>query len=939
MHLRQQIKSVYFFLIVWLFLPLLAYTQQNINDIKVTVTFDATPTTFTVTKAPLKYNKQFAFSFQVDDGVVDLYDKVLPIFNNLFYTDGCGNDIPFTASSSLYIFQTPGENGPDMHDPLDPSFDNSYLTWDFIKQLYNLNYGIYNHGVNGNPSIINNWMNYSIKRNRSFVRRKMFSTASGADVSKVFVCPNQIYEWTQPAFDNNYDLVLNNRDGGPIGLSGGDVNNGAFSWTNHQFVKRSEAHRDKNVLDYISALYNQSIDGANYWGSLFTHGVPDVDNGDDYPKNIFDSDFASIASFYGKGGMDNILVASAEEIYDYLNVRDAVTVEENLNGNTLELTFSGSVPDDLRFYAMSLILEGDAGISNISVTGANNFSVNESSGIINFSWDDRNIEDPVVLAQNFTTIAESSEDKWDAWVAMDYVYTLPLDETKIELATRLCNIPGVTYEEGFCDMTIDTIVKISGDTIICMGESTILTATSGMDYYEWSTGQSTPTIEVSPTETTQYWVKGTLKNNQTQDYTTVVVNPVPNIISHSLANINHIPGTKDTLWVSTQDEALTYLWDNGSTDSTLIVDPPFSADYYVDVFNTYECSTRQEFSVKVNNTFDFSFDSVCFGGITHLENISSYPDSVIRVLWDLNSDGVFDDAEGDIVEYEFLEAGNHLVGMKSVLYPTGIELTFHVVSVGDNPMPDFEVSNVCIPSSTNFNDISTVIVGELVDWSWDFGDGGTDVNGYVSHTYSVPDQYNVKLVVSSNIGCKDSITKQIDIGESTDFVMIDVEGNTLFPNDTSWITKGDSLYVTIENATLYDSIIWNNEIRNAVYYVINEGAFSVDVYSGPCVLSRERILAFSGGGGGEPTTNEVMSLFTPNGDGYNDNWVVNDPNITAPFKVSVYNRYGNLVYESPDYQNDWQGTYNNTSLPQATYYYIIEDALGVIFKGPVTILR
>lgn len=939
MHLRQQIKSVYFFLIVWLFLPLLAYTQQNINDIKVTVTFDSPPTTHTVAKAPLKYNKTFAFSFQVDDGVVDLYDKVYPTFSTLFYTDGCGNDIPFTASSSLYVFQTPGENGPDMHDPLDPSFDNSYLTWDFISQLYNLNYGIFNHGVNGDPSITNKWMNYSIKRNRSFVRRKMFSITAGANVSKVFVCPNQIYEWTQPAFDNDFDLVLNNRDGGPIGFTGGDVNDGAFSWKDQQFFKRSEAYRDKPVLDYISTLYNQSVDGANYWGSLFTHGVPDVDNGDDYPKSIFDSDFASIASFYGKGGLDNILIASAEEIYDYLNVRDAITLEESLSDNALEITFSGSLPSDLRFYAMSLLIDSDVTINSISVSGVDNFSKNESTGLVNFSWNDRVIEDAVILADDYTTIAETSMDKYDAWVAMDYIYTLPLDETKVALATRLCNIPGVIYEDGFCDMTVDTIVKISGDTIICLGESTILTATSGMDYYEWSTGQSNPTIEVSPTETTEYWVKGTLNNNQTQDYTTVVVNPVPNIVSHSLANIIHIPGTNDTLWVSTQDESLTYLWDDGSTDSTLIVDPPFSADYYVDVINTNDCSTRQEFSVKVNNTFDFTFDSVCFGGITHLENISSFPDSVIRVQWDLNSDGVFDDAEGDVVDYEFMDVGNHLVGMKSVLYPAGIDLTFHVVAVGDKPIPDFDVNGVCIPSTTNFSDNSTIVVGELTNWYWEFGDGGTDVSGFVSHKYSNPDQYDVKLVVSSNIGCKDSITKQIDIGESAEFVIIDADGNTLFANDTSWITKGDSLYVTIENATSYDSIIWDNEVRNAVYYVTNEGTFSVDVYSGPCALSRERILAFSGGGGGGSTTNEVMSLFTPNGDGFNDNWVVNDPNITAPFKVSIYNRYSNLVYESSDYQNDWQGTYNNTSLPQATYYYIIEDALGVIFKGPVTILR
>lgn len=935
MHLRQQIKSVYFFLIFWLFLPLLAYTQQNINDIKVTVTFDSPPSTYTITKAPLKYDKTFALSLQVDDGLEVLKSVVFPSFETKYYSDGCGNIIPFTASSSLFCYQSSKENGPDLHDPTIIPFNESYLIWDDIKILYNNNYGIANHGVNSNDNTDPNFMNYSINRNRSFVRRKMFDVVKNEQVSNVFVCPSNIALWTQPAYTNGYNLVLNTNSGGPFGEHGGDVSNAIFNWSENQFIKRRQAGiEEPDIMSFTNQLLQNSVDGSNYWGSIFTHGF-DVDG---YPASTFNSDFEYIASNYGKDGQDNILVASDEEIYDYLHIRDAIQLDTSLIDNTLEITFSGNLPSNLRYYAISLVILANTNIASVDVSGVNDFSYN-TSGLINFSWDGQVVPDPETLAENYVADALISGGERDAWIAMDYVYTLtPGSAKRIQLTEQLCNLD-VVYEEGFCDIIPPDSIRITGDTIICLGESTILYATPGFDLYEWSTFEPGAEITVSPITTTQYSVRGLLNGVDYFDTVTVIVNSVPNIISHSESTISHIPGINDTLWVSTQDESLTYLWDDGSTDSTLIVDPPFSADYYVDVINTNDCSTRQEFSVKVNNTFDFTFDSVCFGGITHLENISSFPDSVIRVQWDLNSDGVFDDAEGDVVDYEFMDVGNHLVGMKSVLYPAGIDLTFHVVAVGDKPIPDFDVNGVCIPSTTNFSDNSTIVVGELTNWYWEFGDGGTDVSGFVSHKYSNPDQYNVKLVVSSNIGCKDSITKQIDIGESAEFVIIDADGNTLFANDTSWITKGDSLYVTIENATSYDSIIWDNEVRNAVYYVTNEGTFSVDVYSGPCALSRERILAFSGGGGGGSTTNEVMSLFTPNGDGFNDNWVVNDPNITAPFKVSIYNRYSNLVYESSDYQNDWQGTYNNTSLPQATYYYIIEDALGVIFKGPVTILR
>lgn len=911
--------------------------QQNIDNISIRVTFDSPPTSVTVIKAPLKYNKTFAFSFQIDDGTMDLFSKVFPTFNNLKYTDGCGNDRVFTASSSLFCFFQPNENGPDMHDPLDPSYSDNYLTWEFIEDLYNINYGIYNHGINDNDGTNTSFMDYSIKRNRSYVRRKMYAVTNGGIISNVFATPSQIFEWTQPAFDNGYRLALNKENNGPVGDNGGDVNSSSVNWTNSQYIKRQQAHTVEPVLDYVSALYSQSVDGANYWGSLFTHNI----NSSQYPQAVFDSDFANIANFYGKDGLDNILLATDEEIYDYLNIRDAVILNQNLNGNVLTITFSGSVPTNLRHYAMSLVVDtAGVKITSITVDGSMGFSRNINTGLINFKWDDQIVPDPEFLAESFTAVAETSGEQRDAWIAMDYVYTIPLGEKKVELVNRLCGLDGLEFDEGFCDITIDTIVQIFGDTIYCIGDTVRLTATAGMDFYEWSDGQSTQTLTViGQTETKEYWVKGTLNNNTTQDQVTVVINHIPNIVSHSQTNITHIPGTNDTLWVSTEDETLTYLWNTGGVDSNLVVNPEFTTSYYVDVSNESACITRQNFEVIVEETFQFIFDSVCFGGTTQLLNTSSYPDSIVSVLWDLDSDGVFDDAVGDEVEYQFTEYGNHLVGMRSVLFGGGIEVVFNVVPVGDFPIVNFLHDNSCLPGATTFDDFSTIIVGENKSWNWDFGDGGTDVGSFVSHTYSNSRTYDVKLVVTSSIGCKDSIIKQVSIGESPEFDIINANGDILNEWDTTVVNKNDSLYVTIENASLYDSIIWDNSVRDTEYYVTEEGRFSVEVFDKTCSNTKLGNMSFDDGGGGDPTTNEIMSLFTPNGDGYNDVWAVNDPNLISPFSVSVYNRYGNLVYSSDNYNNDWLGDYNDTDLPQATYYYIIEDADGQIFKGPITILR
>ncbi len=56
--------------------------------------------------------------------------------------------------------------------------------------------------------------------------------------------------------------------------------------------------------------------------------------------------------------------------------------------------------------------------------------------------------------------------------------------------------------------------------------------------------------------------------------------------------------------------------------------------------------------------------------------------------------------------------------------------------------------------------------------------------------------------------------------------------------------------------------------------------------------------------------------------------------------IEVCNRNGNLVFSAVNYQNDWDGKYNDKDLPAATYYYIIELGDGSdVFKGGVAIVR
>jgi gliding motility-associated-like protein len=82
--------------------------------------------------------------------------------------------------------------------------------------------------------------------------------------------------------------------------------------------------------------------------------------------------------------------------------------------------------------------------------------------------------------------------------------------------------------------------------------------------------------------------------------------------------------------------------------------------------------------------------------------------------------------------------------------------------------------------------------------------------------------------------------------------------------------------------------------------------------------------------------------FTPNGDGVNDVWQID--NIT-PFEnceVEVYNRWGQLLFRSVGYNTPWDGRYDGQELPVGTYYYVIDlnDPLfPEPYTGPITIMR
>jgi gliding motility-associated-like protein len=82
----------------------------------------------------------------------------------------------------------------------------------------------------------------------------------------------------------------------------------------------------------------------------------------------------------------------------------------------------------------------------------------------------------------------------------------------------------------------------------------------------------------------------------------------------------------------------------------------------------------------------------------------------------------------------------------------------------------------------------------------------------------------------------------------------------------------------------------------------------------------------------------AVNTITPNGDGFNDYWVVDNVEIYHGFELHIFNARGNIVFESTDYQNDWDGTYRGAPLPGGVYYFIFQSQEKQ-YKGTITLIK
>ncbi|MFN8318494.1 MAG: PKD-like domain-containing protein [Saprospiraceae bacterium] len=231
-------------------------------------------------------------------------------------------------------------------------------------------------------------------------------------------------------------------------------------------------------------------------------------------------------------------------------------------------TFAGSEPLDLA--ACATVANGQQGIFNLSN------SVPTTTGSITYHVSASDANAGIGAIPNPTTYTGNNGQ--EIWV-------------------RLTGVNGC-YAVQSIILTVNPlpVASISGDLVLCAGESTTLTA-SGGGTYSWSNMAITQAITVSPAANTTYTVVVTDGNGCTDsESVTVIVNPLPvAVITPSSATICN--GASATL---TATGGSSYAWSNMAVTPSITVSPASTTSYTVTVTDANGCTDSESATINVN---------------------------------------------------------------------------------------------------------------------------------------------------------------------------------------------------------------------------------------------------------------------------------------------------------------------------------------------------
>jgi len=269
----------------------------------------------------------------------------------------------------------------------------------------------------------------------------------------------------------------------------------------------------------------------------------------------------------------------------------------------------------------------------------------------------------------------------------------------------------------------------------------------------------------------------------------------------------------------------------------------------------------------------------------------------------------------------------------------------------DPPLPiaSFEGEGTgCLPLVVEFTNTSTY----GVEFLWDFGDGTNSNNEHPTHVYGEPGTYNVSLTVTGPGGEQD-----VEIKPS--LITVHPRAEAFFTVNPPVITVPDQAFFLnlSENS---DSYFWdfgdgNTSTEFSPYnFYETTGWHAVTLIADTEFGCRDTFVVDQAVRGDVETRIVFPNAFTPNNTGPNGGyWTVDDlfnNDIFFPqykgvedFQMQIFNKWGELLFESKDVKQGWDGYYRGVMCQQDVYVWRVKatfaDGGEIVDSGDVTLLR
>jgi gliding motility-associated-like protein len=498
-------------------------------------------------------------------------------------------------------------------------------------------------------------------------------------------------------------------------------------------------------------------------------------------------------------------------------------------------------------------------------------------------------------------------------------------------------------------------------------EYQFLNSSLGASSFNWSFGNgnsaniAAPTsfFNTSPNAPITYQVKLIgITNNGCRDSIEKPVLARPLVKANFSSNINSSCENLDVDFTNLSVNANSYFWffGDGSGSSTISPTKRYNRTGLYDVtliaFDAFGCSdtiTRSNFvevfEVPVANFLFTPPTTRIPNAQVQFSDLSFISDnSPLTHQWFFGENAATSTLQNP--NYTYTDSGNFVVTMIVTSNRGCTDTISKPLRVNwHKPIADFafDPASGCTPHTVNFTNLSQFADNYL----WDFGDATQSTEENPTHTYTIPNTYNVALIArgpgGDSIVIKTAIITVHPLPIANFFV---TPFEMVLPNATVSLT--DLSF----RATQWDwrimgannGVVFRSNDKNPTYNFVEEGEFSVRLivqneFGCRDTTERNRVVRVIRGG-----LVNVPNVFTPNGDGVNDRFrPVMSGVLSKGYKLSIYNRWGMRVFETNDINDSWDGMVNGQPAATDAYVWIVEGLYEGERKftesGTVTLLR